>query len=168
MATFMECTDEMYAHFSELVDAKEKEFADFPTDLKVKMQTSTTREEAQKRHHEHWKNADANGDGLLNEDEFVQFTRNEYADVMERAGWNPPTFNQALYRELWKALSEGEAKFLPGGAPSEGGISRDAMRPYMSVIAKKRIEGGRWRGPPPKVDEPSAASTPAAAPPFPA
>ena len=42
---FMECTDEMYAHYGDLVDAKEKEFAEFPKDLKIKMQTSVTREE---------------------------------------------------------------------------------------------------------------------------
>jgi len=42
---FMECTDEMYAHYGDLVDAKEKEFADFPDELRAKMQTSVTREE---------------------------------------------------------------------------------------------------------------------------
>ena len=42
---FMECTDEMYAHYGDLVDAKEKEFADFPDQLRAKMQTSVTREE---------------------------------------------------------------------------------------------------------------------------
>eukprot|EP00928_Gymnodinium_smaydae_P057801 TRINITY_DN41022_c0_g1_i1.p1 TRINITY_DN41022_c0_g1~~TRINITY_DN41022_c0_g1_i1.p1 ORF type:complete len:124 (-),score=26.37 TRINITY_DN41022_c0_g1_i1:222-593(-) len=98
--TMMECTDEMLAHFSELVDLKEKEVADFPTDLKVKMQTSVTREEATKRHDELWKNADANGDGLLNEDEFVQFTRNEYADMLERSGWNPPTLRGSVQEAL--------------------------------------------------------------------
>ena len=61
---FMECTDEMYAHYGDLVDAKEKEFAEFPKDLKIKMQTSVTREEvARQRARSHLHDGDAEHGG---------------------------------------------------------------------------------------------------------
>eukprot|EP00315_Gephyrocapsa_oceanica_P012019 CAMPEP_0185289398 /NCGR_PEP_ID=MMETSP1363-20130426/3893_1 /TAXON_ID=38817 /ORGANISM="Gephyrocapsa oceanica, Strain RCC1303" /LENGTH=184 /DNA_ID=CAMNT_0027885289 /DNA_START=13 /DNA_END=569 /DNA_ORIENTATION=+ len=141
---FMECTGEMYAHYGGLVDAKEKEFADFPDKLKIKMQTSVTREEALKRHDEHWANADQDQDGLLNEEEFLVFA-------------DSPEFNEELYRRIWKALKQGEERFMANKL--EGGISKDAMKPYMSVVATKRMEQHRWRGEAPKFE----SSTPAPA-----
>ena len=65
-----------------------------------------------------------------------------------KSGWTPPTFNEELYRRLWKVLKEGEERFMANTL--EGGISRDAMKPYMSVVATKRMEQHRWRGEAPK------------------
>mmetsp|Transcript_16636 Transcript_16636/g.53166 ORF Transcript_16636/g.53166 Transcript_16636/m.53166 type:complete len:98 (+) Transcript_16636:167-460(+) len=68
-----------------------------------------------------------------------------------------PEFNEELYRRIWKALKQGEERFMANKL--EGGISKDAMKPYMSVVATKRMEQHRWRGEAPKFE----SSTPAPA-----
>ena len=57
-----------------------------------------------------------------------------------KSGWTPPTFNEELYRRVWKALKEGEERFMANKL--EGGISRDLSNcPLRSIAMSSKGAG---------------------------
>ena len=126
----MEVTEEMVNHFREFCEAKETPYKKCPPEARQKMETVdvpmiTAKYDAL------WKKADANGDGFLNEQEFVTNAKWMHETAMEVYGW-APEFDPDLMKKGYKAISS--------YTPDERGVSKEAMIPYMLCAKKIRRE----------------------------
>ena len=72
-----------------------------------------------------------------------------------KSGWTPPTFNEELYRRVWKALKEGEERFMDIYRPEDpssqllptivwfhGGAWKIGNRKAIERVALQQVEHG--------------------------
>ena len=126
----MEVTEEMVNHFREFCEAKETPYKKCPADARQKMETVDVPMITAK-YNALWQQADANGDGFLNEAEWISYNQMMHQTALEVYGW-AAQFDEDLMKKGYKAISS--------YTPDERGISREAMIPYMLCAKKIRKE----------------------------
>eukprot|EP00927_Polykrikos_kofoidii_P016961 TRINITY_DN17701_c0_g1_i1.p1 TRINITY_DN17701_c0_g1~~TRINITY_DN17701_c0_g1_i1.p1 ORF type:complete len:163 (-),score=31.45 TRINITY_DN17701_c0_g1_i1:72-560(-) len=133
-------SEEMVKHFREICEAKEAGFAKCPPEAMAKM-CARNREEAKAEYDQYWAEADTNGDGCLNHEEWVAYTKIMYASSLKNYGWTAE-HDEELMHKIYKVLVE--------WTPNENGVSKEAMIPFMIVgqMVRNEIRAKKEEGAP--------------------
>ena len=126
----MEATEEMVSHFREFCEAKETPYKKCPPEARQKMEDVDVPMITAK-YNAIWDKADANGDGCLNETEWLVYTKMMYETSLEVYGW-APEFDEDLMKKGYHVITS--------FTPDERGISRASMIPYQLSAKKIRKE----------------------------
>ena len=121
-------TEEMMAHFRKFVQMKEDPYNATPPEVRKKMNDMDLPENKEKKmelvadYERIWTEADANGDGGLNEEEFCTYLKSMYEFSGQYYGWRPECDVEELAKVGYETVTS--------WTPDETGVTRAAMRPY--------------------------------------
>ena len=113
----MQCTDEMFEHFRDVVEKSKLMWDAMPAEARAKLD-AMPKDNAKAEYDALWVNADKNGDDCLNEEEWLAYTQSIHDKVKADSGW-APDHDEALSKECY-------AKLI-AWCPGETGLAKAAL-----------------------------------------
>ena len=137
MADAMKPTDEEMAHFREFVEAKEAPWNATPPEARYKMD-NVDKAKIGPMYAKAWTDADTNGDGGLNEEEWLNYNRT----MLELS-----TLNYGFTVEFDEEMLKMGYKAITSWTPHESGVTKAGLIPYTKCAYTHRREleaAGKW------------------------